>query len=71
MNFIKLLLIIIVLVSFFFLIKHYINLEKYKFNYNQSTVPVIESDNKPYKIVPPPEEFDNPLKDSCTLNDEC
>ena len=71
MNLIKFLLIIIVLGAFFFLIKHYNDLENYKFNYNQSTIPVIEADNKPYKILPPPEDNDNPLENSCTLNDEC
>tara|TARA_B100000315_G_C13998467_1_gene329018 strand:- start:259 stop:474 length:216 start_codon:yes stop_codon:yes gene_type:complete len=71
MDLIKFLLIIIVLIGFFFLLKHYNELENYKFNYNQSDIPVIEADNKPYKILPPPEEIINPLKNSCTLNDEC
>ena len=71
MNFIKFVLIIIVLIGFFFLIKHYTDLENYKFNYNQSTIPIIEADNKPYKILQPPEDNDNPLENSCTLNDEC
>ena len=71
MNFIKFLSIIIFFIIFFFLIKHYINLENYKSDYNQSTIPIIESDNKPYKILPPPEDNNDPLENSCTLNNEC
>tara|TARA_B100000586_G_C20089323_1_gene419310 strand:+ start:981 stop:1196 length:216 start_codon:yes stop_codon:yes gene_type:complete len=71
MNFIKFLSVIIFFIIFFFLIKHYINLENYKFNNNKNTIPIIESDNKPFKILPPPEDNDNPLENSCTLNDEC
>ena len=71
MNFIKFLLVIIFFITFFFLIKHYIGLENYKLNNNKNTIPIIESDNKPFKILPPPENNDNPLENSCTLNDEC
>ena len=71
MNFIKFLSIIIFFIIFFFLIKHYINLENYKSDYNQSTIPIIESDNKPYKILAPPEDNNDPLENSCTLNNEC
>ena len=71
MNFIKFLLVIIFFIIFFFLIKHYIDLENYKLNNNKNTIPIIESDNKPFKILPPPEDNDNPLENSCTLNDEC
>ena len=71
MNFIKFVLIIIVLIGFFFLIKHYTDLENYKLNYNQSTIPIIDADNKPYKILPPPEDNADPLENSCTLNNEC
>ena len=71
MNFIKFLSVIIFFIIFFFLIKHYINLENYKFNNNKNTIPIIESDNKPFKILPPQEDNDNPLENSCTLNDEC
>ena len=70
MNFIKFVFVIIFFIIFFFLFKHYTNLENYKFN-NKSTIPIIESDNKPFKILPPPEDNNNPLKNSCTLNDEC
>ena len=34
-------------------------------------ISIIESDNKPFKILPPPEDDDNPLENSCTLNNEC
>ena len=71
MNFVKFLLVIIFFITFFFLIKHYIDLENYKFNNNKNTIPIIESDNKPFKILPPPEDNDNPLENSCTLNNEC
>jgi|ETN01SMinimDraft_1059929.scaffolds.fasta_scaffold07964_2 hypothetical protein len=73
MKLIQSLTIIIVLASFFFLIKHYINLENYKFNYDKSRIPIIEADNKPFKILPPPDDNDkaDPLEESCTLNDEC
>ena len=71
MNFIKFLSVIIFFIIFFFLIKHYINLENYKFNNNKNTIPIIEADNKPFKILPPQEDNDNPLENSCTLNDEC
>ena len=71
MNFIKFLLIIVFLIVFFLLIKHYIDLENYQLDQNKSTIPIIESDNKPFKILPPPEDDDNPLENSCTLNDEC
>ena len=71
MNFIKFLSVIISFIIFFFLIKHYINLENYKSDYNPSTIPIIESDNKPYKILPPPEDNNDPLENSCTLNNEC
>ena len=71
MNFIKFLSVIISFIIFFFLIKHYINLENYKSDYNQSTIPIIESENKPYKILPPPEDNNDPLENSCTLNNEC
>jgi len=71
MNSIKFLSVIISFIIFFFLIKHYINLENYKSDYNQSTIPIIESDNKPYKILPPPEDNNDPLENSCTLNNEC
>ena len=71
MNFIKFILIIIVLVGFFFLIKHYNDLENYKFDFDKNTIPVIEADNKPYKILPPPNEEKDPLMNSCTLNNEC
>ena len=71
MNFIKFLSVIISFIIFFFLIKHYIDLENYKLNNNKNTIPIIESDNKPFKILPPPEDNNNPLKNSCTLNDEC
>ena len=70
MNFIKFLSVIISFIIFFFLIKHYINLEKYKYN-NKSGVPIIETDSKPFKILPPPDDNDNPLENSCTLNNEC
>ena len=71
MNFIKFLLIIVFLIVFFLLIKHYIDLENYELDQNKSTIPIIESDNKPFKILPPPEDNDNPLENSCTLNNEC
>ena len=71
MNFIKFLLIIVFLIVFFLLIKHYIDLENYQLDQNKSTIPIIESDNKPFKILPPPEDNDNPLDNSCTLNNEC
>ena len=71
MNFIKFLLIIVFLIVFFLLIKHYIDLENYQLDQNKSTIPIIESDNKPFKILPPPEDNDNPLENSCTLNNEC
>ena len=71
MNFIKFLLVIIFFIIFFFLIKHYIDLENYKLNNNKNTIPIIESDNKPFKILPPPEDNGNPLENSCTLNNEC
>ena len=73
MQLIKFLIIIIVLASFFFLIKHYLNLENYKFNYDESSIPIIDADNKPFKILPPPDDNDepDPLEESCTLNDEC
>ena len=71
MNFIKFLLIIVFLIVFFLLIKHYIDLENYQLDQNKSTIPIIESDNKPFKILPPPEDDDNPLENSCTLNNEC
>ena len=70
MNYIKFLIVIIFFTAFFFLIKHYTNLEKFKYN-NKSDIPVIDSDNKPFKILPPPENNDNPIEDSCTLNNEC
>ena len=71
MNIFKIILTIIILVGFYFLIKHYIDLENYKFNYDQSTIHIIDADNKPFKILPPPEDINNPMEDSCTLNDEC
>tara|TARA_B100001013_G_scaffold191575_1_gene115680 strand:+ start:45 stop:260 length:216 start_codon:yes stop_codon:yes gene_type:complete len=71
MNFIKFLLIIVFFIVFFLLIKHYIDLESYQLDQNKSTIPIIESDNKPFKILPPPEDNDNPLDNSCTLNNEC
>ena len=71
MNFIKFLLIIVFFIVFFLLIKHYIDLENYQLDKNKSTIPIIESDNKPFKILPPPEDNDNPLENSCTLNNEC
>ena len=71
MNFIKFLLIIVFFIVFFLLIKHYIDLESYQLDQNKSTIPIIESDNKPFKILPPPEDNDNPLENSCTLNNEC
>ena len=71
MNLIKFLLISFVLFGFFFLIKHYNNLENYKNNKDDNKIPIIEADNKPYKILPPPEDLDNPLQNSCSLNDEC
>ena len=71
MNFIKFLLIIVFFIVFFLLIKHYIDLESYQLDQNKSTIPIIESDNKPFKILPPPENNNNPLENSCTLNDEC
>jgi len=73
MQLIKFLIIIIVLASFFFLIKHYLNLENYKFNYDESSIPIIDADNKPFKILPPPDDNNEPdlLEESCTLNDEC
>ena len=71
MNFIKFLLIIVFFIVFFLLIKHYIDLESYQLDQIKSTIPIIESDNKPFKILPPPEDNDNPLENSCTLNNEC
>ena len=72
MNFLKFLIIIFVLVGFVYLVKHYIDIDKYNFNYDKIKIPVIEADNKPYRILPPPEDFiDDPEKDSCTLNNEC
>ena len=71
MNFIKFLLIIVFFIVFFLLIKHYIDLENYQLDQNKNTIPIIESDNKPFKILPPPEDNDNPLENSCTLNNEC
>jgi|TARA_Y100000310_G_C20229911_1_gene599750 hypothetical protein len=71
MNFIKFLLIIVFFIVFFLLIKHYIDLENYQLDQNKVTIPIIESDNKPFKILPPPEDNDNPLENSCTLNNEC
>ncbi len=71
MNFIKFLLIIVFFIVFFLLIKHYIDLENYQLDQNKSTIPIFESDNKPFKILPPPEDNDNPLENSCTLNNEC
>jgi len=71
MNFIKFLLIIVLFIVFFLLIKHYIDLENHQLDRNKSTIPIIESDNKPFKILPPPEDNDNPLENSCTLNNEC
>ena len=71
MNLIKLLFILVAFTVFFFLIKHYNELENYNFNFNKNTIPIIETDSKPYKILPPSEENNNPLDNSCTLNDEC
>ena len=71
MNLIKFLLISFVLFGFFFLIKHYNNLENYKNNKDDNKIPIIEADNKPYKILPPPEDLNNPLQNSFSLNDEC
>ena len=71
MNVIKFLLIIFVFTGFFFLIKHYNYLENYNFNKNENKIQIIEADSKPYKILPPPEDLDNPLQNSCSLNDEC
>jgi len=71
MNLIKFLLISFVLFGFFFLIKHYNNLENYKNNKDENKIPIIEADNKPFKILPPPEDHDDPLQNSCSLNDEC
>tara|TARA_B100000315_G_scaffold239412_1_gene258163 strand:- start:101 stop:316 length:216 start_codon:yes stop_codon:yes gene_type:complete len=71
MNIIKFLLIIFVFAAFFFLIKHYNDLENYSPNKNENKIPIIEADNKPYKILPPPEDLDDPLQNSCSLNDEC
>ena len=71
MNIIKLLFIILVFFLFFFLLKHYNNLESFKFDYHDEKIPIIESDNKPFKILPPPGEIIDPLEQSCTLNNEC
>ena len=71
-NFLKILLVITVFFSFFWLILHYYNLENYKFNFDKSIIPIIEADKKPYRISPPKKnENDDPLQNSCTLNDEC
>ncbi len=71
MNIVKLLLILFVLLGFFLLIKHYNDLESYNYNKDENKIPIIEADNKPYKILPPPEDLDDPLQHSCSLNDEC
>ncbi|MBH71623.1 MAG: hypothetical protein CFH28_00088 [Alphaproteobacteria bacterium MarineAlpha6_Bin6] len=71
MKILKFLIIILVLTTFFFLINHYINLENYKVSFDNESIPIIEADNKPIKILPPPDEDINPLDESCTLNDEC
>ena len=71
MNLIKFILISFALFGFFFLIKHYNDLENYKNNKDENKIPIIEADNNPYKILPPPEDLDNPLQNSCSLNDEC
>ena len=47
MNVIKFLLIIFVLAGFFFLIKHYNDLENYNFNKNENKIQIIEADSKP------------------------
>jgi len=71
MNLFKFLLIIIVFASFFLLLKHYYELEKFKFNFNKNNIPVIEADKKPFKIRPLPKNDNDPLENSCTLNNEC
>ena len=60
------------MLMFILLINHYIYLEDSKNDNSVQGVPVIEADNMPYRILPPPDlENNDPLIDSCTLNDEC
>ena len=73
MDYIKFLLVIIFFLAFFFLIKHYISLEDYTIDNKKNSIPIIEADYKPFKILPPPDDNNkrNPEEDSCTLNNEC
>tara|TARA_B100001123_G_C14707727_1_gene787868 strand:- start:54 stop:173 length:120 start_codon:yes stop_codon:yes gene_type:complete len=38
---------------------------------NKETIPIIEPDSEPYRILAPADIDNDPLKESCTLNDEC
>tara|TARA_Y100000590_G_scaffold469556_1_gene658247 strand:+ start:371 stop:586 length:216 start_codon:yes stop_codon:yes gene_type:complete len=71
MNLLKFFLILLVFVSFYLLLKHYFDLEKYNIKYDEKNIPIIEADQIPYKIDPPPILNDDPLINSCTLNNEC
>ena len=72
MNLIKIFLILLVFTLFYFLLKHFSNLENYNVNFDKNVIPIIEADKEPFRV--PPEENDqdtDPLVESCTLNNEC
>ena len=50
MNLLKFFLILLVFVSFYLLLKHYFDLEKYNIKYDEKNIPIIEADQIPYKI---------------------
>ena len=72
MNLIKFFLILFVFTLFFFLLKHFFNLENYNINFDKNIIPVIEADKTPYRVIPEKiDQVDDLLNESCTLNNEC
>jgi len=72
-NIVKVIIVTLVFTTFLWLFIHLYDLENTNYlKNNLESIPVIEADTKPYKILP--EEKNNtsdPFIDSCTLNYEC
>ncbi len=72
MNLIKIFLILLVFTLFYFLLKHFSNLENYNVNFDKNVIPIIEADKEPFRVRPEENDQDtDPLVESCTLNNEC
>tara|TARA_B100000029_G_scaffold435906_1_gene450225 strand:- start:18781 stop:19002 length:222 start_codon:yes stop_codon:yes gene_type:complete len=73
MNLIKFFLILIVFILFYFLLKHFTNLENYNINFDNNTIPVIEADAEPFRVLPDENDQNDRIEEfeSCTLNNEC